>query len=173
MKILITGASRGIGFQITKDLLVEKNKLILQCNKNQKKIKKYLKENNYKAEGGQVDLSSPNGVEELFNKTIEKIGFPDAIVNNAGIAESAYIEEPFFSWAEMFDKTISVNLKGPALICKEFIAQHGEDHAKKGIVLDKLTEPKDVSSVVSFIVSGKMDHSTGSTIDVNAGSYLR
>ena len=121
MKILITGASRGIGFQITKDLLVEKNKLILQCNKNQKKIKKYLKENNYKAEVVQVDLSSPNGVEELFNKTIEKIGFPDAIVNNAGIAESAYVEEPFFNWSEMFDKTISVNLKAPALICKEFI----------------------------------------------------
>ena len=37
MKILITGASRGIGFQITKDLLVKKNKLILQCNKNKKK----------------------------------------------------------------------------------------------------------------------------------------
>ena len=249
MKILITGASRGIGFQITKDLLVEKNKLILQCNKNQKKIKKYLKENNYKAVVVQTDLSSPNGVEGLFNKTIEKIGFPDAIVNNAGIAESAYVEEPFFNWSEMFDKTISVNLKAPALICKEFIykkrkekiqnrlriinissraafrgeeedfisyacskgglisltktitrafgkkdnvlafsiapgfvntemakdfiTQHGEDHAKKGIVLNKLTEPKDVSSIVSFIVSGKMDHSTGSTIDVNAGSYLR
>ena len=121
MKILITGASRGIGFQITKDLLVEKNKLILQCNKNQKKIKKYLKENNYKAVVVQTDLSSPNGVEELFNKTIEKIGFPDVIVNNAGVAESAYVEEPFFNWSEMFDKTISVNLKAPALICKEFI----------------------------------------------------
>ena len=80
-----------------------------------------IRDSNYKAEVVQVDLSSPNGVEELFNKTIEKIGFPDAIVNNAGIAESAYIEEPFFSWSEMFDKTISVNLKAPALICKEFI----------------------------------------------------
>ena len=99
MKILITGASRGIGFQITKDLLVEKNKMILQCNKNQKKIKKYLKENNYKAVVVQTDLSSPNGVEELFNKTIEKIGFPDVIVNNAGVAESAYVEEPFFNWS--------------------------------------------------------------------------
>ena len=58
-------------------------------------------------------------------------------------------------------------------MAKDFISQHGEDHAKKGIVLNKLTEPKDVSSIVLFIVSGKMDHSTGSTIDINAGSYLR
>ena len=71
MKILITGASRGIGFQITKDLLVKKNKLILQCNKNTKKITNYLKENNYKAEVVETDLSSANGVEELFNKTTE------------------------------------------------------------------------------------------------------
>jgi len=33
--------------------------------------------------------------------------------------------------------------------------------------------PKDISPIVSLIVSGKMDHSTGSTIDVNGGSFLR
>ena len=48
-----------------------------------------------------------------------------------------------------------------------------EDVIKKGITLDRLTEPKDISPIVSLIVAGKLDHSTGSTIDVNGGSFLR
>ena len=54
-----------------------------------------------------------------------------------------------------------------------FIDQHGEGMASKGIVLGELTEPKDIAPLVNFIVSGKMDHCVGSTIDVNGGSYLR
>ena len=56
---------------------------------------------------------------------------------------------------------------------KDFLNKEGEDYVKKGIVLDRLTEPKDISPVVSLIVSGKLDHATGSTIDINGGCYLR
>ena len=56
---------------------------------------------------------------------------------------------------------------------KDFLNKEGEDYVKKGIVLDRLTEPKDISPVISLIVSGKLDHATGSTIDINGGSYLR
>ena len=58
-------------------------------------------------------------------------------------------------------------------MAKSFIDMHGEDVVKQGITLDRLTEPKDISPLVSLIVSGKMDHSTGSTIDINGGSFLR
>jgi NAD(P)-dependent dehydrogenase (short-subunit alcohol dehydrogenase family) len=58
-------------------------------------------------------------------------------------------------------------------MAQSFIDKHGEDVIKKGITLDRLTEPKDISPIVSLIVAGKLDHSTGSTIDVNGGSFLR
>jgi hypothetical protein len=58
-------------------------------------------------------------------------------------------------------------------MAKSFIVKHGEKHVKKGIVLDRLTKPEDISPIVSLMISGKMDHSTGSTVDVNGGSYLR
>ena len=45
--------------------------------------------------------------------------------------------------------------------------------AMEGIVLNRLTEPSDIAPIVSFITSGKLDHATGSTIDINGGSYLR
>ena len=247
MKILITGSSKGIGFQIAQELSENDNELVLHCNSNHKKLQTLNL--NKKTHIVREDLSSPNGALNLFNKTCDLIGFPDSIINNAGIAESSPIEKNTEEWSNEFDKTISVNLKSPAIICKEFISKkrkeniksrlriiniasraafkgevedfisyacskgglisltktitrsfgkndnvlafsiapgfvntemaksfiekNGEGLVKKGIKLDKLTEPKDISPLIALIVSGKMDHSTGSTIDVNAGSYLR
>jgi len=247
MKILITGSSKGIGFQIAQELSENDNELVLHCNSNHKKLQTLSL--NKKIHIVREDLSSPNGALNLFNKTCDLIGFPDSIINNAGIAEPSPIEKNTEEWSSEFDKTISVNLKSPAIICKEFISKkrkeniksrlriiniasraafrgevedfisyacskgglisltktitrsfgkndnvlafsiapgfvntemaksfiekNGEGLVKKGIRLDRLTEPKDISPLIALIVSGKMDHSTGSTIDVNAGSYLR
>ena len=42
-------------------------------------------------------------------------------------------------------------------MAKSFIEKNGEDLIKKGIQLNQLTEPKDISPVVGLIVSGRMD----------------
>ena len=55
---------------------------------------------------------------------------------------------------------------------QEFIQQYGENYAKDGLALERLTEPKDIAPLVTFIASGMADHATGATFDVNAGSYL-
>lgn len=249
MKILITGSSNGIGFQIAKDLLKEGHNLALHYNSNNSKIKELVSENKDRSFMVQADLSKERGAFDLFEKIYKKMGFPDTIINNAGIAESAPINLENKLWINNFDKTISVNLKSPSVLSKlfiekkrkekitkkfriiniasraafrgevedfisyacskgglisltktiarsfgkkdnifafsvapgfvntemaqSFIKENGEDFVKKGIQLNRLTEPKDISPVVSLICTGKMDHSTGSTIDINAGSYLR
>ena len=249
MKILITGSSTGIGFQIAKDLLKEGHDLALHYNSNNSKIKELVSENKDRSFMVQADLSKERGAFDLFEKIYKKMGFPDTIINNAGIAESAPINLENKLWINNFDKTISVNLKSPSVLSKlfiekkrkekitkkfriiniasraafrgevedfisyacskgglisltktiarsfgkkdnifafsvapgfvntemaqSFIKENGEDFVKKGIQLNRLTEPKDISPVVSLICTGKMDHSTGSTIDINAGSYLR
>ena len=248
-KILITGSSNGIGFQIAKDLLKEGHDLALHYNSNNSKIKELVSENKDRSFMVQADLSKERGAFDLFEKIYKKMGFPDTIINNAGIAESAPINLENKLWINNFDKTISVNLKSPSVLSKlfiekkrkekitkkfriiniasraafrgevedfisyacskgglisltktiarsfgkkdnifafsvapgfvntemaqSFIKENGEDFVKKGIQLNRLTEPKDISPVISLICTGKMDHSTGSTIDINAGSYLR
>ncbi len=57
-------------------------------------------------------------------------------------------------------------------MAQEFMQQYGEDHAKGDIALERLTEPKDIAPLVTFIASGMADHATGATFDINAGSYL-
>jgi 3-oxoacyl-[acyl-carrier protein] reductase len=54
-----------------------------------------------------------------------------------------------------------------------FIDQYGEQIATHDIALERLTEPDDIAPTVVFLLSGLADHATGSTIDLNAGSYVR
>ena len=54
-----------------------------------------------------------------------------------------------------------------------YIEAHGEAAAARGIALDRLTEPDDVAPSVVFLASGLADHATGTTVDVNAASYVR
>ena len=249
MKVLLTGSSKGIGYKIAKDLLAEGHELALHYNKNESSLDALLKKDKTGSFSIQADLSQKEEIKKMVENTIGKLSFPDCIINNAGIAESADISLDINDWSKMFDKTIDVNLKAPSIIFKEFlkykrekkinsrlriiniasraafrgeqqdyisyacskggiisltktmsrsfgetdnivaisiapgfvrtemaqsfIDKHGEDVVKQGITLDRLTEPKDISPLVSLIVSGKMDHSTGSTIDVNGGSFLR
>lgn len=55
---------------------------------------------------------------------------------------------------------------------KETIKQFGEDAITKDLALNKLTEPKDLVPIVVLLSSGLADHATGTTIDINAGSYV-
>ncbi len=57
-------------------------------------------------------------------------------------------------------------------MAKEFMDMYGEEHAKGDVALERLTEPKDLAPLITFIASGMADHSTGSTFDINAGSYM-
>ena len=249
MKVLLTGSSKGIGHKIAEDLLAEGHELALHYNKNESPLKALLKKDKTGSFSIQADISQLDEIKKMVVNTIDKLSFPDCIINNAGIAESADISIDISNWSKMFDRTIDVNLKAPSIIFKEFlkykrekkinsrlriiniasraafrgeqqdyisyacskggiisltktmsrsfgesdnivaisiapgfvrtemaqsfIDMHGEDVVKQGITLDRLTEPKDISPLVSLIVSGKMDHSTGSTIDVNGGSFLR
>ncbi|MFQ3212952.1 MAG: 3-oxoacyl-[acyl-carrier protein] reductase [Marivirga sp.] len=57
-------------------------------------------------------------------------------------------------------------------MAQQFINQYGEDFAKSDIALNELTLPEDIAPTVAFLLSGMMDHATGTTIDINAGSYV-
>ena len=57
-------------------------------------------------------------------------------------------------------------------MAKAFMSQYGEEHAKGDIALERLTEPKDIAPLITFLASGMADHATGTTFDINAGSYI-
>lgn len=57
-------------------------------------------------------------------------------------------------------------------MAQDFMDEYGEDYALNDIALPNLTEPKDLGPLVALLASGLADHATGTSIDVNAGSYV-
>ncbi len=57
-------------------------------------------------------------------------------------------------------------------MAQAFIDRYGEDFAMKDVALPRLTEPGDIAPTLVFLASGLADHATGTTIDLNAGSYV-
>ena len=58
-------------------------------------------------------------------------------------------------------------------MAEQFFGDHGSRAILDEISLNELTMPKDISPLVALMCSGAMDHSTGATIDMNAGSHIR
>ena len=57
-------------------------------------------------------------------------------------------------------------------MAEAFIDAHGEAPVLNELALNRLTEPEDVAPIVVLLASGLADHATGTTIDINAGSYV-
>jgi len=122
--VIITGASRGIGYEVAKNYLKFGANLMI-CSKDPKNIKKsYLKlkkiKKSYQKLYYQVtDISSPEDINLLINQTIKKLKKIDILINNAGIYGPRGIIEKV-NWNEWV-KTIEVNLFGPVLLCRSVI----------------------------------------------------
>lgn len=58
-------------------------------------------------------------------------------------------------------------------MAQPFIDAYGTEYATHDLALDRMTEPEDIAPTILFLASGRMDHATGATVDLNAGSYVR
>jgi len=58
-------------------------------------------------------------------------------------------------------------------MAEEAISKLGEEKILNEMALKELTKPEDIAPMVVLMSSGQMDHATGSTVDFNAGSYIR
>ena len=57
-------------------------------------------------------------------------------------------------------------------MANDAIELYGEDFVKNDIALPELTEPADLAPLITLLASGMVNHATGATFDVNAGSYV-
>lgn len=53
-----------------------------------------------------------------------------------------------------------------------YLDEHGDDMVEHELALGRMTVPEDIAPLVALIASGKLDHATGCTIDINGGSYI-
>ena len=122
--VIITGASRGIGFEVAKKFLKYGSNLVI-CSKNLTRLKKSfnklleIKKITQKIYYLKIDVSAEKDVKKLIKFTKNKFKKIDILVNNAGIyGPKGNIES--INW-QKWKKTIEVNLYGSIMLCKEII----------------------------------------------------
>ena len=115
---LVTGAGRGIGKAIAKELALKGYNIIINYNtsdKGARELYEDLKVLRLDPMIVKCDISKEDEVKAMVDKAVEKYGHIDVLVNNAGIAIDALF---FDKKVEDFRKTFDINVIGTFLVSK-------------------------------------------------------
>ncbi|WP_419211493.1 SDR family NAD(P)-dependent oxidoreductase [Maribacter sp. X9] len=114
---LVTGTSKGLGLYLTK-LLLSLGHKVIATSRNTDALEKEItsfKENLYPVK---LDITSDKEVKQAIDKSIEKLGHIDVVVNNAGYSLVGSMEE---MTDEEFRATMDVNLFGSVNIIRNIM----------------------------------------------------
>lgn len=131
---IITGATRGIGFETAKVFLENNAKVAILGSKEETvttAINKLKEINpNYEVIGFHPNLTNELELQETFKKVNEKFGTIDILINNAGLSSST----PLNSYTEEeINKLIDINIKAVFLCSKNIVPYLKE---KGGVILN-------------------------------------
>jgi 3-oxoacyl-[acyl-carrier protein] reductase len=137
---IVTGASRGIGRSIAMRLATDGFAVVVnyagKADEAQKVVDE-IRQADGEALAIKADVSNPEDVEQLFDKTIGTFGHIEVVVNNAGIMPLSPIAK---GDVETFDKVLATNLRGTFLVFAQaarHVAEGGRIIAFSSSVLAK------------------------------------
>ncbi|MFC7365000.1 MULTISPECIES: 3-hydroxybutyrate dehydrogenase [Bhargavaea] len=115
--LLITGAARGIGFEIAKGFSETGAKVVLS-DMNEEGVKQAAASLGEGAEGIACDVTKEEDVIRAIEFTVERFGKIDILINNAGMQHVADLEE--FP-TEKYRQLIDIMLVGPFMATKHVL----------------------------------------------------
>ena len=132
--VIVTGASRGIGREIAKELAIKGYTVVANYNKSESKIKelqKELSEKNVNIDIFKADISKRSETKELVKYVLEKYNKIDILINNAGISQ---IKEFTQITDEDWNNMINTNLDSVFYMTQEVIKNM--IHNKNGCIIN-------------------------------------
>ena len=236
--ILITGASKGLGMSILKEMLAEGYTIVAASRSNSTELQALIKAHPKQVVYHPLDLSNPEEIVPFCKELFKKYKFY-GIVNNAGIAYDGLL---IHNHLNDLVKMVNVNFVSPMILCQLFskhlipqragriinissiastktykgLAAYGATKAaldnltkslareigsrgitvnsiapgfiitdmnaslsedqfetiRKRSALNRLPVPKDISNMVSYLLSDKAKNVTGSVMVVDSGQSL-
>jgi 3-oxoacyl-[acyl-carrier protein] reductase len=116
--VVVTGAARGIGKTIALEFAKEGANVVINDVADGTEVEKEINDTGKKAMFVKANIANLQEAEQLANKTVEKFGRIDVLINNAGITRDALIHK---MTEENWNDVINVNLKGTFNCCKAAI----------------------------------------------------
>jgi len=112
--ILVTGASGGIGRAIAQAFAKANGNVIIHYNRNKSGAEDTLKS---LSGNGHAIIQSNLSIPEAVKSMVYSIGALDVVVNNAAVVEQFDFDAlDYNQWQDVWDRTISANLLGPAYL---------------------------------------------------------
>lgn len=131
---IVTGASKGIGREIAKQLALSGIQVIANYSKSEKEariLKEELEQNNIHIDIIKADVSEKEECKKIVQFTLEKYNKVDILINNAGIDKYELITEVTKNeWEEM----INTNLYSAFCMCQEVLPNM--IHNKSGCIIN-------------------------------------
>ena len=131
---IVTGASRGIGREIAKELAISGIKVVANYNKSEDqaiKLKEELKKDNFFVDLFKADVSKQEECKNLVNYTLERYKKIDILINNAGIDKYKLITEVT---QEEWNEMINTNLYSAFCMCQQVLPNM--IHNKNGCIIN-------------------------------------
>ncbi len=126
-RVLVTGASRGIGKAIAEGLLEAGASVCLHYNRTADAALGIKDRYPTQCIAVKADLSRADETKRLFADAVAGLDGLDVLVNNAGIAAEMPLSLSTDQWEHAWDLTMAINLKAPALLSR-LAAQHFISH---------------------------------------------
>ena len=107
--VVVTGGSRGIGFELARLLLEQKARVAI-CGRKQEGLDAATSELNAGENllAIQAHIAKEEDVENLFNKAVGNFGRLDVLINNVGMnIVTALVDADFSLWQKIIDSNLS------------------------------------------------------------------
>lgn len=149
---LITGSSRGIGYQIARRLGQDDFRVVLVATGSQEKNQKalaVLTEEKIQWIYVQADIGKQEDRFRLVSETVEAFGRIDVLVNNAGVAPDVRADLLEMT-EESFDRVIGINTKGNLFLTQAVAKQMLKQEIigrKRGTIINISSCSAEVSSI--------------------------
>lgn len=140
-KVLITGGSSGIGFEIAKEFLAEGADVMITGRNAMRLEGTKQKLNNHRLKTIEWDVADVSTLDTKFVAAVTEMGHFDIFINNAGIYEAS-------PWNQIkedeYDKVNDINCKGLFFMC-----QHEADYFLKNDIKGKIVNINSIAGIKS------------------------
>lgn len=120
--VLVTGGSRGIGAYIVRTLATAGAKVVLHYSSSVLAAQQIVADlGTDSVVAVRAPLDADGAAAQLWSAALAWRGHIDVLVNNAGVAIEASIDDPLDAWRAAWDTTWRVNVVALADLCREAI----------------------------------------------------
>jgi NAD(P)-dependent dehydrogenase (short-subunit alcohol dehydrogenase family) len=120
--VLVTGGSRGIGAYIVRTLAEAGAQVVLHYSTSAKAAEQIVADlGTDRVVAMRTPLDADGAGAQLWSAALAWRGHIDVLVNNAGVAIEASIDDPLDAWRAAWDTTWRVNVVALADLCREAI----------------------------------------------------